>query len=204
MKNLMILLVLATTLVIGCKKESVCTERGNYNVKSFELKINSNNRGLFKGEGTNTETTIGSTRNQWMFIPEKSYIAINSKSSFNFDFFNTAYADCIVQEISLTSFDASKTKFSVDRDLDLSIFGLESMIIPAGYNLLAVQSLRAELLKDIADNVDLHAGIEIPISVSKDFLIPLNEQKIKFTLEIVTTSGNIMSSTVDVVVDVKV
>lgn len=205
MKNILILFVAITTLTIACRKDSICTDKGNYNVTDFDLQINSTNRGLFKNEGTNTETTIGSTRNQFMFIPTKSYLAVNSKTSTGFELFSTAYADdCIVSDISLTSFNPAKTELTIDRDIDLSIFGLESNIIPAGYNLLAVQSLRAELLKDIPSNVDLHAGIEIPISVSKDFLIPFNTQTLKFTLKLITTTGDEMKSTVDVVVDVKV
>lgn len=197
-------MVAVTTMTTACRKDSVCTDKGNYKVTNFELQINSKNRGIFKGEGTNTESTIGSIRNQWMFIPTKSYIATNSKFIPSFDFFKLAYAgDCIVSDISLTSFDPAKTSFSMDRDLDLSIYGLEGLI-PAGYNLLSVQSLRAELLKDIASNVDLHAGIEIPISVSKDFLIPLNGETIQFTMKLVTTTGDEMSSSVDVVIDVKV
>jgi hypothetical protein len=201
-KNLIILLVAMTTITIACKKDSICTDKGNYNVTGFELQINSKNRGLFDGQGSNTETTIGSIRNQWMFIPEKSYVASNTKSKFSFDLINSAYADCIATEISLTSFDASKTIFSIDRDLDLSIYGLGSEIIPAGTNLLSISALKSTLLKDILLNIDLHAGIEIPISVSKDFLIPLNGEKIKFTLGLVSKVGIEMSSSVDVVINV--
>jgi hypothetical protein len=204
-KYLMILLVAMTTMMIACKKDSICTDRGNYNVTNFELQINSENIGLFKDEGTNTETTIGSTRNQWMFIPTKSYIVVNSKFNPSFNLFNTAYAsDCIILDVSLTSFEPSKTSFSINRDLDSSIYGLGEEIIPADYNLLSVSALRSELLKDIVSNLNLHSGIEIPISVSKDFLVPLNGETIQFTLKLVTTIGDEMSSSVDVVIDVKV
>lgn len=204
-KKLMILFVAMTTITIACKKDSICTNKGNYNVTGFELQINSENNGLFNGEGTNTETTIGSIRNQWMFIPTKSYLAGNSISKHSFDLFNTAYArDCIVRDISLTSFDPAKTTFSIDRDLDLSIYGLEPQMIPAGTNLLSIPVLQSGLLNNIPSNIYLHAGIEIPISVSKDFLIPLNGEAIQFTLKLVSIIGTEMSSSVDVVIDVKV
>ncbi|MCO5230730.1 MAG: hypothetical protein M9958_06205 [Chitinophagales bacterium] len=201
-KKISILFSMMLVLSIACKKESICDSKGNYLVHQFSFKINSNNRGLFKGEGHNTETTIGSTRNQFVFVPEKSFIASNNKRTIGFDLFPSAYArDCIVVETSLTSFDASRTSLSIDRDLDLSIYGLEGFVLK-GQNLLDNTELKRTLLKDITSNVDMHAGIEIPVSVSIDFLRPLNGEKINFTLKLVSTTGDKMESSVDVVVDV--
>ncbi|MCZ2393925.1 MAG: hypothetical protein LC105_08725 [Chitinophagales bacterium] len=199
-----ILFSMMLVVAIACRKESICANQGNYVVHQFSFQINSVNRGLFKEEGRNTATTIGSIRNQFLFIPEKSFMASSVNRTIGFDIFPSAYArDCIEVERSLTSFDASKTTLTIDRDLDLSIFGLSGVILK-GQNLLDNSELKSKYLKDITSNIDMHAGIEIPVSLSIDFLRILDGEKINFTLGLVSTTGDKMESSVEAVIDVTV
>ena len=196
-------------ITFACKKAEVCTDQLAYQIDSFELRINSENLGLYDDEGANTDSTIGSTRNQLMFIPNKVFKSAQrqiTKTSFGLDIIPSAYArDCVQIENSLTQFDPLKTDFHINKDLDLSIFGPEySGVIPAGTNLLSNQKLRATLLNDLVSRAYLNGGLETPLTLSPDFLRPLNGQHLQFTLELTSTVGIIMSSSVDVVVDVNV
>lgn len=202
-KKLTILVSAMFILALACKKEEICTERGSYEVHKYELSINSENIGLFKNEGKNTTTTIGSVRNQLMFTPEKTFKYVEVKNSATgFDLIPSAYAKrCVEMEVSLTTFDPNRTILTIDKDLDLSIFGLSGFILK-GNNLLANQSLRSNLLKDFISNEYMNAGIGTPISFSVDFLKPLNGQTIKFTMTLVSQVGIEMTASADVVIDV--
>lgn len=201
-KKIFILVATTIVLALACKKEEICTDRGSYEINEFSLSINSKNIGLHPGEGENTETTIGSTRNQLMFTPTKIFKLAEVKKTIGFDIISTAYAkNCVEVENSLTNFDPNKTQLSINRDLDLSMYGLNGVIL-AGNNLLAEQSLRNSILKDIITNQYLHAGMDIPFTLSVDFLKPLNNQSFRVTLTMTTLQGIMMSSSTDVVVDV--
>ncbi len=202
-KKLFILVSAMFVLALACKKEEICTDRTSYEVNKFDLSINSENIGLFKNEGKNTATTIGSVRNQLMFIPEKTFkYAEVKKSVTGFDFIPSAYARrCVDMEVSLTTFDPNKTKLTLDRSLDLSIFGLSGFVLE-GQNLLDNPALKSGLLKDFVTNEYLNAGIGTPISFSADFLKPLNGATLKFTLTLVSQVGIELTASVDVVVDV--
>lgn len=201
-KKLGVLFAALLILSMACKKEEICTENNSFEVISFQLKINDENIGLYPNEGKNTSTTIGSVRNQLMFIPEKKAVFGENQYQFSFDIFSSAYAKrCVEVENSRTIFDVNKTELSLDRDLDLSIYGLTGFI-SQGQNLLADQKLRAGLLKGVIDNNYIHSGFEFPITLSKDFLTRLNGQQLKITLKMVSTLGIEMESSVDVLVDV--
>lgn len=203
-KKLFILVSAMFVLALACKKEEICTERSSYEINKFDLSINSENIGLFKDEGRNTATTIGSVRNQLMFTPEKTFkFAEVKKSVVGFDFIPSAYARrCVDMEVSLTTFDPNKTILKLDTDLDLSVYDGLSGVVMKGQNILALPELRSGLLKDLIVNEYLIAGIETPISFSPAFLKPLNGKTIKFTLTLVSQVGIEMTASVDVVVDV--
>lgn len=200
--------VLFTTLLIlsiACKKEEICTDNKSFEVISFQIKINDENIGLFPEEGKNTSTTIGSVRNQLMFIPEKKFVYGENQSQFSFDIFSSAYAKrCVEVENSRTTFDVNKTALILDRDLDLSIFNLDGLdgFVLKGQNLLDNQKLRSGILKEVIENNHIHSGFEFPITLSKAFLAPFDGQELKITLKMTSTIGIEMESTVDVVVDV--
>lgn len=198
-KKLAFLSITLIVLAIACKKDNICSS--DYYVTDFEIKANSENRGLYDQDGYNSGDTIRSRRNQFYFYPVKSYISGN-RSGFSLELIPSAYArDCAPVERSLTSFDPSKTVFAVDTDVNLSVYGL-SGIIPAGSNLLDNQDLRKGLLSDIVNNPDLHAGINIPITVANAFLVPFKGQARIFTLGLVTASGVSYTHQVSVVIDV--
>lgn len=194
----------ATLLIISiaCKKEEICTENNSFEVVDIHLKINDENIGLYPNEGKNTATTIGSVRNQLMFTTDKDYKFAAAQPWFHFDFIPSAYAKrCVDVENSRTTFDVNKTQLSINRDLDLSIFGL-SGYISAGQNLLAEQKLRNSLLKEVVSNNYIHTGFDFPITISPDFLKHLKGESLTFTLKMFTTIGIEMEASVDVVVDV--
>jgi|GEM_PF-5537814 len=191
--------IILIVLAIACQKDNICSS--DYRVTDFEIKANSENRGLYDQDGYNSGDTIRSKRNQFYFYPSKSYIS-GKRSGFSLDLIPSAYArDCAAVERSLTSFDPSKTVFAVDIDVNLSAYGL-SGIIPAGSNLLDNQELRKGLLSDIVNNIDLHTGINIPITVANAFLVPFKGQTLTFTLALVTSSGDRYTDQVSVVIDV--
>lgn len=199
-KKLFVLVSVVTIAAFACKKEEICSR--NYQVESFSFSINSDNIGVNPNEGKNTETTIGTTRNQFFFLPVKNFALAQRTRSFSLDIIPSAYAKrCVDIETSLTTFDVNKTELSIDKDLSLALYDLPGFI-PANHNLLADQSLRSSLLKDVISNSYIHSGIEFPVTVSPEFLKPLSGQQIKFTLKLVTSLGIEMSSSVDVVIDV--
>lgn len=204
LKKICVLFAAMLVLSIACKKEEICTENNSYEVISFQLKINDENIGLYPNEGKNTVTTIGSVRNQLMFIPEKKFVFGEIKKSLSFDFFPSAYAKrCVDVENSRTSYDVTKTVLTLDKDLDLAIYRYSGFVL-AGQNLLEDQSVRANLLKEVIDNNYIHSGFEFPITLSKDFLVKLNGQQLTITLKMYTTQGIEQISSVDVLVDVNV
>lgn len=189
-------------LSIACKKEEICTDKYSYEVVGFDLKINSENIGLFPADGKNTETTITTKRNQFMFIPEKLYSEVHQKSIFNWDFIPSAYAkNCVDVENSKTTFDVNKTHLSINRDINLDVDN-STIFVGQGQNLLSNPKLRAAYFKEIISNAEIHAGFEFPVTLSVDFLKQLKGQQVEFTLKMITTLGFEMSSSVDVVVDV--
>lgn len=199
-KKLLVLVSVVTIAAFACKKEEICSR--NYQVENFSFRINSDNIGINTNERRNTETTIGSARNQFYFLPEKKYTLAQRSNAFSLDIIPSAYAKrCVEIETSLTTFDVNKTELSINKDLNLAIYGLPDFVL-AGQNLLANQSLRSSLLKDIITNDYIHSGVEFPVTVSPEFLKPLNGQQIKFTLKLVTSVGIEMKSSVDVVIDV--
>lgn len=199
-KKLFVLISVVTIAAFACKKEEICSK--NYQVEGFSFLINSDNIGINTNQIRNTETTIRSTRNQFYFLPEKKYTLAQRSNSFSLDIIPSAYAKrCVDIETSITTFDINKTELSIDKDLNLALYGLPGFVL-AGQNLLANQSLRGSLLKEVITNDYIHSGVEFPVSVSADFLKPLNGQQIKFTLKLVTSFGIGMSSSVDVVIDV--
>lgn len=200
-KKILLLTIGLLVLAIACKKDEVCMKY--YKVDSFLLSINNQNIGLFPEEGYNTDTSIHSVRNQLMFTPNKVFQLAQIKSV-GFDILPTAYAKCVEIEVSETFFETNRTELSIDQDLDLSIYGDSyNGKILQGQNLLANEKLRNTLLKDVAENTPIHAGVTFPITLSKEFLTPLNGEKIKFTLKLYTEAGISMTDSVDVVIDVK-
>ncbi len=187
-------------LSFACKKDEVCTV--TYEVNSFSLNINSENIGLYKEEGRNTETKIRSIRNQFMFKPDKNYKTSIKHIQKGWDFIPAAYAArCVDVEVSETSFDPVKTFLSIDKDLNLALYGYNG-IIPKGDNLLANEQVRGNLLKELVSNDFMHSGMEIPITLSKEFLKPLNGNTLKFTLKLYTAIGIAMSDSVTASIDI--
>lgn len=188
-------------LSVACKKD--CITYFDYTVNSFRFSSNSGNAGLFTTEIQNSGDTIKSVRNQFYFNPDKDFAALLFPNAGSYSIFSTAYAkdDCAEIERSLTSFDPLKTVFSVDAPIDLSAFGLVG-VIPADANLLSFQEFRDQYLFDIQNNADLHFGISTPVNVNKEFLKYFNGQTRSFKLQLTTPTGNVITNTATVVLDI--
>jgi hypothetical protein len=191
--------VLSLMLAVACKKD--CIEYRDYLVTSFSIQSNSNNLGLFSTDVRNSADTIRSVRNQFLFVPERDFFATGFSFP-SFDLMSTAYArDCAIIERSASTFDPLKTTFSVDVELDLTVFGL-SGLIPAGGNLLANQALRDAFLSSIQNNAELHNGLQAPFTVSPNFLRVFNGQRRTFTLSITSSTGDVVSASTQVFVQI--
>jgi hypothetical protein len=186
-------------LAIACKKD--CIEYQDYVVKRFELRGNFGNFGLFSTDVRNSGDTIRSARNQFVFFPEQDFLVSNFRFP-GIDIMPSAYAkDCAQIERSISNFDPLKTTFSVDASLDLTAFGL-SGVLPAGTNLLGIQEVRDLLFSSIQNNTELHFGLQTPISVNPAFLRYFNGQQRSFTLTLSSTTGDLLSSSATVYLDV--
>ncbi|MCO5248473.1 MAG: hypothetical protein M9887_05965 [Chitinophagales bacterium] len=193
-------------LTIACQKEQLCYDNLQFQVNGFELKVNDENIGVDKkNEGENKPGVISTTRNQFMFLPNKVYPNAKTKSLSGFDFISSAYAaKCVDVENSITSFDERQTSFSIDIDLPLAWYGISSDTIKAGSNLLENQDLKSGLLKDILLNSEIHHGFDFPVTISPDFLRTLNGKTITFTLKLYTTTiGTKMESSTTALVDIR-
>lgn len=185
-------------LAVACKKD--CVEYQDYAVKRFELKGNAGNLGLFTTDVRNSGDTIRSARNQFAFFPDKDFLVSNFRLP-SIDFLPTAHAkDCAQVERSISNFDPLKTTFSIDVAVDLSAFGL-SGVLPAGTNLLGIQEVRDLFFSSIQNNAELHFGLQTPITVSPVFLRLFNGQQRTFTLTLSSTTGDFLSSTASVYLD---
>jgi hypothetical protein len=200
-KKVLFIWVAVLAISVACKKD--CVTYFDYTVNSFRFSPNSENAGLFSSETQNSGDTIRSVRNQFYFNPDKEFAALQVPVLESFCIFNSAYAkdDCAEIERSLTSFDPLKTVFSVDAPIDLSAFGLVG-VIPADANLLSFQEFRDLYLFDIQNNAEMHNGLGSPVNVSKDFLKYFNGQTRTFKLQLTTPTGNILSNTATVVLDI--
>jgi len=198
-RKVALLWLCAVVLAVACKKD--CIDFQDYVVKRFELQGNSGNLGLFTSDIRNSGDTIRSIRNQFVFFPEKDFIVSNFSLP-AIDFMSSAYAkDCAQIERSISNFDPLKTTFSVDASLDLTAFGL-SGTLPAGTNLLGIQEVRDLFFSSIQNNAELHFGLQTPITVNPAFLRYFNGQRRAFTLTISSTTGDLLSSTAEVYLDI--
>lgn len=162
---------------------------------------NSQNRGLFQSDIRNSGDTIRSIRNQFLFIPIKDFVVMQRLIP-SVGLMQEAYArDCVQLERSVTVFDPLRTVFSVDADVNLNDFGLAG-VIPAGQNLLSNQELRDRFLSQIQNNSDIHSGLDGPITVSPQFLAYFKGQRRIFTIVMTSTTGDVLSASANVWVDV--
>lgn len=199
-RKVFIIWLAAFAVSLSCKKD--CIKYLDYKVNNFNFSSNRNNLGLFTSDIRNNGDTIRSIRNQFYFEPVKEFIAAGFRFP-SISIIGTAYAkeSCAEAERSLTSFDPLKTEFSVDAAIDLNAFGLIG-VLPANTNLLAIQEVRDRFLIQIQNNEDIHNGLATPVSVDKDFLRYFNGQTRTFTLKLVSTTGNVLSSSATVVPDI--
>lgn len=200
-KKALFIWVAVLALSVACKKD--CITYFDYTINSFRFLSNSGNLGLFSSETQNSEDTIRSVRNQFFFNPDKEFASLQLPVLESFSIFSSAYAkdDCAEIERSLTKFDPLKTVFSVDAPIDLSAFGLVG-VIPADANLLSFQEFRDLYLFDIQNNAELHNGNSTPVNVNKDFLKYFNGQTRSFKLQLTTPTGNVLTNTANVVLDI--
>jgi hypothetical protein len=198
-KKVALLWLSVFALAVACKKD--CIVYQDYVVTDFDLQGNFGNLGLFTTDVRNSGDTIRSVRNQFVFSPEQDFLVSNFRLP-GIDILPSAYAkECVQIKRSLTNFDPLKTTFSVDASLDLTAFGL-SGVLPAGTNLLGIQEVRDLLLSSIQNNAELHFGLQTPVTVNPAFLRYFNGQQRSFTLTISLTTGDFLSSSATVYLDV--
>lgn len=185
-------------LVVACQKD--CTTFRNLETTEYTLKVNGENKGLFPDEGVNAGDTIRSVRNQFYATFLYKDVAQQNRKSL---FIQEAYAkDCPVLNKPITLFQATSTKFSVNVDVDLSFWGLEGGIIPAGTDLFTIDPLRTRYLQVLRDNYLLQGSNSTPITLSVDFLKYFNKKSVAFTLVLITPTGKEFSSTANAFVDI--
>lgn len=199
-KKITFLTAVLFAISLACKKEEVCYNY--YKINSFELSINTTNLGIFPDQGANTDSTIGSIRNQLMVTYDKNYVAHTPVIKSNgFDFIPTAYAArCVNVDVSETSFDPIRTELTINRIINLEHFGSSGVILEGG-NLLENEYLRNEFLSEIVENGALHGGMDMPITISEKFLKHFNGEKVTFGLKLYTETGLSMTDNVTVIVD---
>lgn len=201
-KKVTYIVLFSLVLGVACKKD--CINYRNFKVTNIDFKGNSTNIGLFNNEVKNSGDTIRSLRNQFYLNPIRDFNAQLFQLP-TFDLIPSAYAakDCAEIDRSVTSFDPIKTSFSIDTDINLADFGLLG-IAAAGTNLLSIQELRDQFLSSIQNNLDIHGGLNAPVTIDPAFLKYFNGQTRTFTLKLTSTTGDIRTSSATVFLDVNV
>ena len=190
LKKQIIILVSFLTIAVACQKD--CVRFNQIEVTEFSFLPNSTNEGLFTTDVRNSGDTIRSVRNQFLItFTYQPFAYLNPTGSF----IQTAFAkDCPTLDFPVTNFDPLLTTFSVDKDIDPSFWGIELGIIPAGTNLMEITELRTRFLSAIRNNNTIHAAINAPVTVNKEFLSIFEGQNVGFTFTFSTETEEVFTA----------
>lgn len=176
--------------LISC--QSNCTDKVLLQTLSFDLEVNVDNLGIAANDTRNSIDTIRSSTNQFYNNPEFRQFGQVFRQP-NITWINSAYAqeDCPEVTEYISRFDPSKTMFSLDVDYDGS--GLGEGTITAGTDLLTNATLKSNYLMDFETNIFLNGGAPSPLTISKNFFQPINDQWITFYFSFEEIDGTVMT-----------
>lgn len=146
----------------------------------MDLQVNSENLGISGSAPTNTVDTIRSDNNQLYNYPDFRRFGYRICPKPSNLLVTSAYAqeDCPEQTEYISRMDNTKTQFSLDVDYNASSVGLG--IIDAGTDLLQVVEIKETYLQDFENNAFLNGGAPSPLTINRNFFLPINGQWVTF------------------------
>lgn len=165
----------------------------------MDFEVNTENFGILNGQAMNVTDTIHSETRQFYMYPQLRRFGQLQRPAFSL--ISTAYAsgDCLEKQEYISRMDPEQTKFSIDRDYDASSVG--EGVLPAGYNLMAADTLRNGYLKWLRENLYLNAGAPIPVTILKEFFEQLEDETVTFYFHFEEIDGTVFEDSVQAYVD---
>lgn len=192
-KLIILLLVLPGLSLMLCLPScnSNCVDEVLLQTIRMDLKVNSENLGVSALGPFNAADTIRSQTHQFYSYPEHRRFGSKMGVPVNWSFFASAYAqeDCPEQIDYISRMDPGQTEFSLNTAYDGAALGIGN--IPAGTNLLDIPEIKSAYLQDFLTNAFLNGGAPSPLTINKNFFLPLDDQWVLFRFRFEEIDGTI-------------